>query len=105
MNRFGILAMLHARAGKEADVEIFLNSAAALVEDETGTTAWYSFRIGPATFAIFDTFRDEEGRAAHANGEIARALFKRAEELFVAAPEIQLVDIVAERVQQGNETT
>jgi len=32
MNRFGILATLHARPGKEAEVETFLESAAPLVE-------------------------------------------------------------------------
>ena len=51
MNRFGILATLQARAGKEAEVEKFLRSARPLVEAETGTTAWFAFKIGPATFA------------------------------------------------------
>ena len=96
MNRFGILATLQARPGKEAAVEDFLKSAAPLVEAETGTTAWFSFRISPGEFGIFDTFQDEEGRAAHVNGEIAKALFARAEELFVSSPKIQTVDILAE---------
>lgn len=98
MNKLGILATLQARLGKEADVEAFLQSATPLVEAEIGTTAWFSFRIGPALFGIFDTFKDEEGRAAHVNGEVAGALFARAEELFVAPPQIQTVDILAEKV-------
>lgn len=98
MNRCGILATLHAQAGKEAAVEAFLKSAAPLVEAETGTTAWYSFRIGPAIFGIFDTFSDEEGRATHVSGEVAKALFRRAAELFTSAPQIQAVDIIAEKV-------
>jgi quinol monooxygenase YgiN len=97
MNKFGILATLQARPGKEADVEAFLKSATPLVEAETGTTAWFSFRIGPATFGIFDTFKSEEGRTAHINGEVAKALFARAEELFVTSPQIQTVDILAEK--------
>jgi quinol monooxygenase YgiN len=52
---------------------------------------------GPETFCIFDTFNDEHERSAHVNGEVAKALFARAEELFVAAPQIQMVDIVAEK--------
>jgi quinol monooxygenase YgiN len=61
------------------------------------TTAWFAFKIGPATFGIFDTFRNEEGRRAHVNGEVAKALFARAEELFVTHPQVQMVDIVGEK--------
>jgi quinol monooxygenase YgiN len=98
VNKFGILATLQARPGKETEVETFLQSAGPLVEAETGTTTWFAFRIGPATFGIFDTFKNEEGRAAHVNGEVAKALFARAGELFVTPPEIQTVDILAEKL-------
>ena len=98
MNKFGILATLQARPGKETQVETFLQSAGPLVEAETGTTTWFAFRTGPATFGIFDTFGNEEGRAAHVNGEVAKALFARAGELFVTPPEIKTVDILAEKL-------
>jgi quinol monooxygenase YgiN len=98
VNKFGILATLQARPGKEAEVDEFLRSAGHLVEAETGTTAWFAFRVAPATFGIFDTFNDEDGRSAHVNGEVAKALFARAEELFAAHPEIKPVDIVAEKL-------
>jgi quinol monooxygenase YgiN len=98
MNRFGILATLQARPGKEIKVEEFLKSATPLVAAELGTTAWFAFKLGPATFGIFDAFKDEQGRSAHVNGEVAKALFARAEELFVSAPQIQMVDIVAEKL-------
>jgi quinol monooxygenase YgiN len=97
MNRVGILATLQARHGKEAEVEQFLKSATPLVVAELGTTAWFAFRIGPATFGIFDTFKDDRGRRAHVNGEVARALFARAEELFVTEPQVEMVDILAEK--------
>jgi quinol monooxygenase YgiN len=97
MNIVGILVSLQARHGKEAAVEQFLKSAAPLVAAEVGTTAWYAFKIGPATFGIFDTFRDDQGRNAHVNGEVAKALFARSEELFVAQPKIEMVDILAEK--------
>ncbi len=97
MNTVGILATLQARPGKEADVERFLQSAGPLVEAETGTTTWFAFKVAPATFGIFDTFKDEDGRSAHVNGEVAKALFARAEELFVAHPDIKPVDILAEK--------
>jgi quinol monooxygenase YgiN len=98
MNSLGILATLQAKPGKESEVETFLKSAAPLVEAETGTAARYSFRMSPAIFGIFDTFKDDAGRAAHVNGEVAKALFARAEELFAAPPQIQLVDILAEKL-------
>lgn len=98
MNKVGILATLQARPGKEAEVEQFLRSAGPFVEAETGTTAWFAFKVAPATFGIFDTFKDEDGRNAHVNGEIAKALFARAKELFVAHPDVKPVDIVAEKL-------
>ena len=98
MNRVGILATLQARHGKEAEVEQFLKSAATLVAAEVGTTTWFAFKIGTATFGIFDTFKNDQGRTAHVNGEVAKALFARAEELFVAKPQIQMVDILAEKL-------
>ena len=98
MNKFGILATLQARPGKETEVEQFLKSAGPLVEAETGTTAWFAFKIAPATFGIFDTFKDENGRNAHVNGEVAKALFAKAEELFATHPQIQMVDLLAEKL-------
>jgi quinol monooxygenase YgiN len=97
MNKYGILVTLNARPGKEEEVETFLKSATPLVAAEIGTTAWFAFRVGPALFGIFDTFKDEEGRVAHVNGRVAKALFARAEGLFETPPQIQTVDILAEK--------
>jgi quinol monooxygenase YgiN len=96
MNKFGILVTLQAQPGKERDVEEFLSLATPLVVAEVGTMAWFAFKIGSGIFGIFDTFRNEKGRDAHVNREVARALFARAEELFVTRPQVQMVDIVAE---------
>jgi quinol monooxygenase YgiN len=98
MNKVGILAKLQARPGKETDVEQFLSLAIPLVAAEVGTTAWFAFKIGPGTFGIFDTFKDEEGRIAHMTGDVAKALFARAEELFLTHPQVDMVDILAEKV-------
>jgi quinol monooxygenase YgiN len=98
MNKFGILATLHARPGKTADVEQFLRSALPLVAAEVGTTTWFAFKSGPSTFGIFDTFRDTAGRDAHASGAVAKALFARAEELFASPPQLQMIDLLAEKL-------
>jgi quinol monooxygenase YgiN len=95
MDRFAILATLEARLGKESEVEEFLKSAQPLAIQEVGTTTWFAFRVGPATFGIFDTFANEAGRQEHLNGAIAKALFAKAEDLFAKPPQIQQAEIFA----------
>jgi quinol monooxygenase YgiN len=101
MDQFAILAILQARPGKENDVEEFLKSARALVLQETGTLSWFAVRLGPARFAIFDTFPDAAGRDAHLKGEIARALFARAEELFSTPPHVEQGAILASKTPRS----
>ena len=95
MEKLALLAILQAKPGKEAEVEEFLKSAQPLAVQETGTTSWYALKLGPSKFGIFDTFPDEESRNAHLTGEIAKALFAKAEELFATAPEIEKPTILA----------
>jgi quinol monooxygenase YgiN len=97
VDKFAILALLHARPGKEAEVEAFLRSAQPLVLQETATTTWYAVKIGPATFGIFDTFVDQEGRNAHLSGTVAKALIARAEELLADPPQIEMLEILASK--------
>jgi quinol monooxygenase YgiN len=97
MDTVAILALLEVKPGKENEVEAFLKSAQPLAVQEAGTTSWYAVRLGPAKFGIFDTFKDEEGRNAHFSGEIAKALFARAEELFATPPQVEKLDILASK--------
>ena len=97
MDKLAILALLHAKAGKEQEAEEFLKSALPLAVEETGTTTWYAVKLGPAQFGIFDTFQDEEGRNAHLTGAIAKALFARAEELFATPPQVEMLEILASK--------
>jgi quinol monooxygenase YgiN len=98
MNTVGLLVTLQARPGKEAEAEAFLKSAQPLAVAEATTTTWFAFKIGTSTFGIFDTFADEAGRTAHVTGPIANALFARAEELFATPPQVQQVDLLAEKL-------
>ena len=97
MERFGILAVLQARPGRENDLEEFLKAAQPLAQREPQTVRWYALKIDGARFAIFDTFEDEAGRNTHVGGEIARQLFAAAAELLSAPPAIEFVDIVASK--------
>jgi quinol monooxygenase YgiN len=54
-------------------------------------------RLGPARFGIFDTFKDEAGRKAHLTGDIAKALFAKAEELFAVPPQVEMLEILASK--------
>ena len=95
MSRVAIWAQLEAKPGKEKEVEEFLKSAQPLAEQERGTLSWYAIKMGPAKYGIFDTFADDSGRNAHLNGEIAKALFAKANELFAKPPEIAKPEVLA----------
>src|SRR6202022_2832417 len=88
MDKFAIWAYLEAKPGKDQEGEAFLKTAQPLAEKETGTTTWFALKIGPSKYGIFDTFPDEKSREAHLTGEIAKALFAKANRLFTKAPEI-----------------
>ena len=101
MDKFAILALLEAQPGKEQVVEDFLKSARSLAVQEPATTTWYAVKLGPAKFGIFDTFQTEEGRTAHVTGEIAKALFVRAVELFATPPQVEMLEILAAKAPQA----
>lgn len=97
MGKLAIWAQLEAKAGKEKELEEFLKSAQPLAEREPGTITWYAIKMGPGKYGIFDTFADENGRNAHLNGEIAKALFAKAKELLAVAPKIDKPEILASK--------
>jgi quinol monooxygenase YgiN len=91
----GVLALVEAKPGKEAEVEAFLESGRSIVEQEPGTVVWYAFRVNESTFGIFDAFTDEEGRQAHLSGQIPAALGEVGPQLLAKDPDIRLVDVLA----------
>jgi len=95
MPKFGLLARLEAKPGKEGEVEALLTSALPLAQAEDGTRTWYAFKLDASTFGIFDTFDDEAGRKAHLEGEIAKALMANAGALLAKPPQIDKVDVLA----------
>jgi len=95
MSRVAIWAQLEAKPGKERELEEFLKSAQPLAEREPETVSWYAIKMGPGKYGIFDTFADENGRNAHLNGEIAKALFAKAKDLLATPPEISKPEVLA----------
>jgi len=94
----GLLVRLEAKPGKEAEVESFLKSGLAIVEEEPDTTAWFAIRMGQSTFGIFDVFPDEAGRTAHLNGRVAAALMAKASDLLAQPPVIEKIDVLATKL-------
>ena len=103
MAKFALWAVLESKAGKEREAEEFLKSAQPLAEKEEGTLTWYALKIAPSKFAIFDTFAAESGREAHLTGDIAKALFARAKELFAKDPEVHKLDVLAAKAHLAEE--
>jgi quinol monooxygenase YgiN len=95
-----LLVRLQAKPGKEAEVESFLRSGLAIVQEEPATAAWFAIRLGPATFGIFDAFPDDAGRQAHLSGRVAAALMARAPDLLAQPPTIEKVDVLAAKLPQ-----
>jgi len=90
----GILALLKAKPGKGDDLADFLRSGREIAAREEGTVTWYAFKVGDTTYGIFDTFESEEGRRAHLNGEIPKALGQVGPELLASDPDIRPVEIL-----------
>ena len=98
MVNVALLVRLEAKPGKENEVESFLKSGLAIVEEEPDTTAWFAIRLSHSTFGIFDAFPDESGRQAHLSGRVAAALMAKASELLAQPPAIEKVDVLAAKL-------
>jgi quinol monooxygenase YgiN len=94
----GLWVRLEAKAGRERDLDAFVRSAAPLAEAEPATPVWFALRLGPATFGVFDAFRNEAGREAHLAGRIAAALGEHASTLLAAPPVIERIDVLAAKL-------
>jgi quinol monooxygenase YgiN len=101
MDKYALLALLEAKPGKEKEVEEFLKSAQPLAVGEAETSTWYAVKLGPAKFGIFDTFKDQAGQTAHLTGEIAKALFAKADELFAKPPQVEKLEILASKAPKA----
>jgi quinol monooxygenase YgiN len=98
ITKVGLFVRLEAKTGREGDVESLLKKALEMVDEEPATTVWFSFRLGPTTFGIFDTFPDDSGRQAHLQGAVASALKERGPELLAEDPSIEPLDILAAKL-------
>lgn len=96
----GLFATLEAAPGKEDELEQLLVTARSIVEAEPDTTSWFALRMGRGEYAIFDVFPDDAGRDAHLGGGVVAAMREHAD-LFEEEPQIQKVDVLADKVSAG----
>ncbi|MEO3808441.1 antibiotic biosynthesis monooxygenase [Sphaerisporangium sp. B11E5] len=94
----GLLVRIHARPGKEHEIEEMLRDEIGLIEDESECAAWFTLRIDTATYGIFDTFDSDDGRRSYLLGKVQTALLLRADELFTRPPTIEKVDLLAAKL-------
>lgn len=98
MVNLSLFVRLEAKPGKENEVAAFLKQGLELANRETKTPIWFALRLGPSSFAIFDAFRDEEGRQNHLNGPIAQALMSHAPDLLVSPPVIERMEVLGAKL-------
>ncbi|SDH99109.1 putative quinol monooxygenase [Paraburkholderia phenazinium] len=94
MIKYALFARFEARPGKESEVAAFLETGLALANQEATTPIWFALKLSEHIFGVFDAFTDEAGRQAHLEGSIAQALMARADELFVAPPSIEKIEVL-----------
>ncbi|MFI7415591.1 putative quinol monooxygenase [Streptomyces sp. NPDC049627] len=95
MTKLGLLARIEAKPEYAEKVEALLRDALQLAQQEDHTVTWFAFRQGATSFGVFDTFKDEQGRQGHLNGQIAAALTEAAGTMLSEAPDIRPVDLLA----------
>jgi hypothetical protein len=77
MTNVALWVQLEAKKGKEAEVERFLRDGLTIVNNETETITWYALKLGPTSYAIFDTFSDNKGRELTWQARLQKHLRKR----------------------------
>jgi quinol monooxygenase YgiN len=97
MAKYALYVALKAKPGKAAEVEAFLKQGAEMAKAEKGTLTWYGIKEDDGAYAVFDTFDDEAGRDAHLNGDIAKALMSKADELFSNKLQIHKIQVIASK--------
>ncbi len=98
MTSRALLVRLEVKPGMEATVEDFLVTARRQVTQEPQTRAWFALRFSRSQYGIFDAFDDDAGRNAHLDGAVAAALRAKSTELFVRAPVIERVEVLADKL-------
>jgi hypothetical protein len=77
MTNVALWVQLEAKKGKEAEVERFLRDGLTIVNNEAETITWYALKLGPTSYAIFDTFSDNKAGKLTWQARLQKHLRKR----------------------------
>ncbi len=98
MIKFGFFVELKGKPGRESEIEAFLSQGAEMARAEPGIVGWYAVKEEePGLYGIVDTFADEVSRDAHLSGDLAKALFARADELFSEPPKVHRLHVISQK--------
>jgi Uncharacterized conserved protein len=97
----GLFVRIEAKPGKEDEVAAFLLKGLELAGQEPTTPLWFALRLGPSTFAVFDSFRDEAGRQTHLNGPIRKALMELAPTHLASPPSIEQTEVLGAKISRA----
>ena len=86
MVNVALLVRLEAKPGKESEVESFLKSGLAIVEEEPDTTAWFADPHESINLWDLRRIPDESGRQAHLSGRVAAALMAKPQNFLRSRP-------------------
>jgi quinol monooxygenase YgiN len=92
-----LLLTFKAKDGRKPEVEQFLRDAKAQVQQEEGTTAWFAIHLDNGDYGIFDVFPDNGARFTHLIGHVPRELAKHALSLLGSMPDLELINVIAEK--------
>jgi hypothetical protein len=78
------------------ELKLLLSSVIHIIEAEALTTHWIAFHVPDTNiFGVFGFFANEQGKNEHLQGKMGEALYKKAEELLEAEPEVKAFEVVA----------
>ena len=95
-----LTTMLHAKPGREEELEKVLRSlAAAVAEREEGCVLYQPARSQHEStrFLILERYRDGEALTSHANSAHFQEVIPRLMELLASPPELAVFDELGER--------
>lgn len=93
-----LLLTFKARAGHEAEVEKLLRDVEQYVRQEPRTTAWFAIQLENGDYGVFDAFPDSGARFSHLAGHVPRELAKHSLSLLGSWPDMEMANVVAEKV-------
>lgn len=95
----GLLLHFKARGGHTLEVEHFLRDAKATVMQEARTGAWFGLLLDDGSYGSVGLFPDNGARFLHLTGHLPRELAKHALSLLGSMPDLEMMSVLAARLQ------